>query len=152
MSDIISRQAAIDEILEALNGVPTAVTPTDAVYKSEIVRCGECKHMTPEGRCLEFADDNLRPSASDFCSYAERRESEKNTGCAECLSSFGVVDDETEQFNFCPVCDADMGEGQDDNNSLVMRLSRPIIFVLGLLLIFAGYVISWTDRWRNDVR
>ena len=38
----------------------------------ELVRCKECKHMTADGRCLEFADDALRPSASDFCSYGER--------------------------------------------------------------------------------
>ena len=40
----------------------------------EIIRCGECKYMMADGSCYEFADDNLRPSASDFCSYAERRE------------------------------------------------------------------------------
>ena len=39
----------------------------------EIIRCGECKYMMEDGRCYEFADDNIRPSASDFCSYAERR-------------------------------------------------------------------------------
>lgn len=45
--------------------------PKDAV---EVVRCGECKHMMADGRCMEFADDGIRPSASDFCSYGERRE------------------------------------------------------------------------------
>ena len=40
----------------------------------EIIRCGECKHMMPSGRCDEFADDNIRPSTSDYCSCAERRE------------------------------------------------------------------------------
>lgn len=39
----------------------------------EVVRCRECKHMMPDGRCFEFADDNIRPSASDFCSYGERK-------------------------------------------------------------------------------
>lgn len=38
-----------------------------------VVRCGECKHLTADGRCLEFADDNVRPSVSDFCSYGERK-------------------------------------------------------------------------------
>ena len=41
-----------------------------------IVRCGECKHLMPDGRCREFADDAIRPSASDFCSYGERSEDE----------------------------------------------------------------------------
>lgn len=40
----------------------------------EVVRCGECKHMIADGRCMEFADDGIRPSAADFCSYGERRE------------------------------------------------------------------------------
>ena len=43
-------------------------------YVQDLVRCGECKHMTADGRCLEFADDALRPSASDFCSYGERKD------------------------------------------------------------------------------
>lgn len=44
------------------------------IIRSEIVRCGECKHMIADGRCMEFADDGIRPSAADFCSYGERRE------------------------------------------------------------------------------
>ena len=39
-----------------------------------VVRCGECKHMMADGQCKEFADG--RPSATDFCSYGERREGE----------------------------------------------------------------------------
>lgn len=41
-----------------------------------IVRCGECKHMMADGRCELFADDAIRPSVSDFCSYGERRAEE----------------------------------------------------------------------------
>lgn len=40
----------------------------------DIVRCGECKHLKADGTCDIFADDNIRPSVSDFCSYGERRE------------------------------------------------------------------------------
>lgn len=43
-------------------------------YEEEIVRCGECKYMMADGRCYEFADDSIKPSASDFCSYGERKE------------------------------------------------------------------------------
>lgn len=39
----------------------------------EIIYCGECKHMMPDGRCREFADSSIHPSASDFCSAAERK-------------------------------------------------------------------------------
>lgn len=42
--------------------------------ENSIVRCGQCKYMGDDGRCSEFADDNIRPSVSDFCSYGERRE------------------------------------------------------------------------------
>lgn len=40
----------------------------------DIVRCGECMHLKADGTCNMFADDNIRPSVSDFCSYGERRE------------------------------------------------------------------------------
>ena len=45
--------------------------------QTDIVRCGECKHLMPDGRCWKFADDAIRPSASDFCSYGERKGGEK---------------------------------------------------------------------------
>lgn len=38
-----------------------------------VVRCGECKYMRFDGKCTMFADDNIRPSVSDFCSYGERK-------------------------------------------------------------------------------
>ena len=41
--------------------------------RGAIVRCGECKHLMPSGICEAFADGRVRPSASDFCSYGERR-------------------------------------------------------------------------------
>ena len=56
--------------------------PKDQVFgviasiKEGVVRCGECKHLMPDGRCREFADDEIRPSASDFCSYGEGRDDE----------------------------------------------------------------------------
>ena len=43
----------------------------------EVVRCGECKHLMQDGRCYEFADDNIKPSASDYCSYGERKEEKR---------------------------------------------------------------------------
>lgn len=38
-----------------------------------VVRCGECKYLAPGGICETFADDMIEPSASDYCSYGERR-------------------------------------------------------------------------------
>lgn len=39
-----------------------------------VVHCGECKYMQPDGRCSQFADDKIRPSASDYCSAGVRKE------------------------------------------------------------------------------
>jgi hypothetical protein len=46
------------------------------IEEIDLVRCGECKHLKADGTCNMFADDNIRPSASDFCSYGERRNDE----------------------------------------------------------------------------
>lgn len=43
----------------------------------EVVRCGYCKHMRADGHCYMFADDNIRPSVSDFCSYGKRKGGEE---------------------------------------------------------------------------
>ena len=50
------------------------VMPDCPIEEVDLVRCGECKHLKADGTCDIFADDNIRPSASDFCSYGERRE------------------------------------------------------------------------------
>ena len=44
--------------------------------QSEIIYCGECAHMEPNGKCKAFADPKIRPSASDFCSAGEMRDNE----------------------------------------------------------------------------
>ena len=78
--DLISRAAAIDEI-KALYEWHEIVTEDRAIdhFKRlpsadavEVVRCGECKHMLSSGGCSIFADSDIRPSASDFCSCGER--------------------------------------------------------------------------------
>ena len=69
-NDRLMLTATKEEMLQMIADVPSA----DAV---EVVRCGECKHMTPDGRCMEFADDGIRPSVEDFCSYGERREEDE---------------------------------------------------------------------------
>lgn len=88
MDDLISRQAAIDTLMSIVKSASLrnrnvystakrclfeveALPTIDAV---PVVRCGECKHLMADGRCFSFADDNIRPSVSDFCSYGERRE------------------------------------------------------------------------------
>lgn len=53
------------------------VMPDCPIEEVDLVRCGECKHLKADGTCDIFADDNIRPSASDFCSYGERRTDEE---------------------------------------------------------------------------
>lgn len=56
------------------NTLKSVVENAPTIDAVEVVRCGECKHMIADGRCMEFADDGIRPSAMDYCSYGERRE------------------------------------------------------------------------------
>lgn len=77
-TDLISRQAAIDavckyceyyyneNVIQSIKEIPSA--------QPEIIYCGECKHMMPNGKCRQFADSTIRPSASDFCSAGERKD------------------------------------------------------------------------------
>ena len=51
--------------------VSEAINPS---AQQEIIYCGECKHMMPNGKCRQFADSTIRPSASDFCSAGERKD------------------------------------------------------------------------------
>ena len=91
MQDLISRQAAIDAFLTELtkrerknllhtwSTVEVKYFVVDMLEKSpsaqpEIIYCGECKHMMPNGKCRQFADSTIRPSASDFCSAGERKD------------------------------------------------------------------------------
>lgn len=65
---------AIDMAIEALQAETNKAVPPKRDDLVEVVRCGSCKNLLPDGRCEEFADDCIRPSATDFCSHGERRE------------------------------------------------------------------------------
>lgn len=88
MDELINKQMAINTLMPIVKSASfrnrnvystakrclfeiEAIPTVDAV---PVVRCGECKHMMADGRCFEFADDNIRPSVSDYCSRGERRE------------------------------------------------------------------------------
>lgn len=62
----------INDLVEHIDAQPT-VQPQRTRGYERVVYCGECAHMMPDGRCREFADDNIRPSASDYCSAGEKR-------------------------------------------------------------------------------
>jgi len=81
MNDLISRQAAIDVVdaVWSVTGDKNVAKVWDQIKdlpsaQPEIIYCGECKHMMPNGKCRQFADSTIRPSASDFCSAGERKD------------------------------------------------------------------------------
>ena len=91
MSDLISRQAAIDAINEAMigktcdtDGTRMARITNDYLIKRlpsagpEIIRCRDCQHRDEHGCCKHWKALSLSviPIATDdddFCSYAERK-------------------------------------------------------------------------------
>ncbi len=87
MSDLIDRQAAIDEIDEWIKAfresghkqsAADARLIQDGIIKlssaqPEIIRCRECKFASGDSRiCMKF--DHSPIGELDFCSFAERRE------------------------------------------------------------------------------
>ena len=77
--DLISRQAAIDEIrkcrfvvdaIEKIRGLPSA--------QPEVIRCKDCKHNSNTGgnytTCDVLPQMFGRNPEDNYCSYAERRE------------------------------------------------------------------------------
>ena len=89
MSDLISRQAAIDELDKGAWGVEWDKTLAKAMIESlpsaqpEIIYCKDCKHWTNnigdselrDNYCNEVAHGfYYRCNGDDFCSRAERRD------------------------------------------------------------------------------
>lgn len=86
MDDLISRQAAIDAIVQYLGRINrdfdnwkcTARIILDHVPSAqpEIIRCKACKWFGKAGCAIEIVDDSDKPTDDDFCSFAERRTDE----------------------------------------------------------------------------
>ena len=87
MSDLISRQAAIDALKgcycggEDLCGEPWiyedhAIKAIEQLPSAqpEIIRCKDCKYNATSKKCLNPNSFFLVPTDDDFCSFAERRE------------------------------------------------------------------------------
>ena len=58
-------------------GVANAIANAPTVDAVEVVRCGECKHLTADGLCWEKIRGSVgykETSPDDFCSYGERRQ------------------------------------------------------------------------------
>ena len=71
MSDIISRQAAIDAIFGRSHEIIKMRIGNLPSAQPDIIRCPDCYYNDGTAYCeLHFRDVN----AKDFCSWAERRE------------------------------------------------------------------------------
>lgn len=89
MSDLISRQAAIDAVIketymDGAYGYSDAKSLVDAICdlpsaQPEIVRCKDCKYVGTDATCCLVCNREgmgLKPyhvRKDDYCSYAERR-------------------------------------------------------------------------------
>lgn len=71
---VLIPQSVWQSVLEKLDKASAKDVAPVIRAKSEIIYCGECKYMMPNGSCSVFADPSIRPSASDYCSNAERRQ------------------------------------------------------------------------------
>ena len=87
MNDLISRQAAIDDVWNISKIVPTlAIRAKDALEaipsaQQEIIRCGDCKYFDDRPGwqgCQAFGKwfGETEMYGNDFCSKAERRTDE----------------------------------------------------------------------------
>ena len=87
MSDLISKQAAIDALRNYLVGknfpcdgtLTCRLIENEVINKlpseqTEIIRCKDCKYNATSKKCLNPNSFFLVPADDDFCSYAERRE------------------------------------------------------------------------------
>ena len=81
MSDLISRQAAIEAIKRAIWDKYTAKDAIDAVCnvpsaQPEIVRCRECKFASGNSRiCMKFGYGPI--GELDFCAWGERKDNDE---------------------------------------------------------------------------
>lgn len=97
MSDLISRQAAIDGFYEMASDIDHLCTVGDYISfleslpaQPEIIRCKDCKHFHYDmpyviqgipvlgHEVCDFWGDGCKTDENGFCSYAERRTDEIN--------------------------------------------------------------------------
>lgn len=80
MSGLIRRAELFNELapVQTLGEAYAVIQGLPEVDAVEVVYCGECKYMMPDGHCTMFADDRIRPSSADFCSAGERKDGDEH--------------------------------------------------------------------------
>lgn len=89
MSDYISREAAINKIMEnivhqdshdinlhniGLRKAMSAIDSLSAADVVEVVRCRDCEWWGCAGCAIRIVDDTDKPRENDFCSFGERKD------------------------------------------------------------------------------
>lgn len=89
MDDLISRQAAIDEIEERKFANRTVIPVVSELNRLEryvlrlpsaqleLIRCKDCKYYHPNYCAAWIRFDTIKTKPDDYCSRAERREDEQ---------------------------------------------------------------------------
>ena len=115
MSDLISRQAAIDAVGKYLKKDGDVITIADVVDAA--VAIGILPSAEPErkkGHWIEDAETYYRAVNEKGGGVNEDTPFfVDDIACSECLAMFSVIDNCTEDFNFCPNCGADMRGGEN---------------------------------------
>ena len=145
MSDLISRQAAIDAFdgvkvdekteydIGYNDGIDLAVSklsvlPSAQPFTAEQIQTMQELEYAQVEKAFELGKAD-RPTGHWIENAQEYYEmiNEKGGGvdentpyfiddiaCSECLAKFSVIDNETERFDFCPNCGADMTGGEEE--------------------------------------
>ena len=124
MSDLISRQAAIDSIEKHIRFGDELypLTETDRILNHAFEIAASCVYNLPsaerkKGKWIEDAETYYKAVNKKGGGVNEDTPyfTESNIGCSECLAMFNVIDNETERFDFCPNCGAEM-RGEEDES------------------------------------
>ena len=99
--DLISRTEAI----EAMKAVSDSICEQQAVDALDAIPSAD----RPRGEWIETAQDYYETVKKKGGGVNENTEYfTDDIACSECLTKFSNIDNETERFNFCPNCGADM--------------------------------------------
>ena len=89
MSDLISRQDAIDAVSQALKrtfveyeDIARTIIEKLPSAQPEIIACGDCKHWICHDRRCGFWNHGVKPL--DWCCHAERRTDDKTDKGSSC--------------------------------------------------------------------
>lgn len=110
--DLISRAEAIEAVCDGCAWYKTA-SCEEGKEEWECSEVNKIRHLPsadrPKGEWIETAQDYYETVNKKGGGVNENTEYfTDDIACSECLTKFSNIDNETERFNFCPNCGADM--------------------------------------------